>query len=157
HKRIEGKEYFDLVDEFVHAVQEKYPNALIQFEDFLTPNAYALLNKYRDKVLCFNDDIQGTAAVAVAGVYASTRITKLKFSDLRIMFLGAGSAATGIADLMVSAFQRDGLNGEEAHKRLWFVDLNGLVVSGRKDLMAHNLPYAHDHPQLNFIDAIGAI
>ena len=86
HKRIEGKEYFDLVEEFVTAVQEKYPNALIQFEDFLTPNAYALLNKYRNRVLCFNDDIQGTAAVAVAGVYASTRITKLKFSDLRIMF-----------------------------------------------------------------------
>jgi malate dehydrogenase (oxaloacetate-decarboxylating)(NADP+) len=70
---------------------------LIQFEDFLTPNAYALLNKYRDRVLCFNDDIQGTAAVALGGVYASTRITGRAFADLRIMFLGAGSAATGIA------------------------------------------------------------
>jgi malate dehydrogenase (oxaloacetate-decarboxylating)(NADP+) len=74
-KRLEGKAYFDLVDEFVRPVQKKYPRALIQFEDFLTPNAYALLNKYRDRVLCFNDDIQGTAAVALAGVYASTRIT----------------------------------------------------------------------------------
>ncbi len=157
HKRIEGQEYFDLVDEFVNAVQEKYPNALIQFEDFLTPNAYALLNKYRDRVLCFNDDIQGTAAVAVAGVYASTRITKLKFSDLRIMFLGAGSAATGIADLMVSAYQQEGLSAEEARRHLWFVDLNGLVVSGRNVLISHNLPYAHDHAQLNFIDAINAI
>ncbi|HEY7161448.1 MAG TPA: NAD-dependent malic enzyme, partial [Acidobacteriota bacterium] len=157
HKRIEGKQYFDLVDEFVNAVQEKYPKALIQFEDFLTPNAYTLLNKYRDRVLCFNDDIQGTAAVALAGVYASTRITKSKFADLRIMFLGAGSAATGIADLMVSAYQNEGLTAEEARKHLWFVDVNGLVVSGRNDLMAHNLPYAQEHAQLNFIDAIGAI
>ena len=157
HKRIEGKEYFDLVEEFVTAVQEKYPNALIQFEDFLTPNAYALLKKYRNQVLCFNDDIQGTAAVAVAGVYASTRITKLKFSDLRIMFLGAGSAATGIADLMVSAFQQEGLTKEESLNHLWFVDVNGLVVSGRNDLMEHNIPYAHKHKQLNFVDAIDAI
>jgi malate dehydrogenase (oxaloacetate-decarboxylating)(NADP+) len=157
HKRLEGKAYLDLVDEFVMAVQEKYPNALIQFEDFLTPNAFALLRKYRDRVLCFNDDIQGTAAVALAGVYASTRITKLKFSDLRIMFLGAGSAATGIADLMVSAYQQEGFSEEESRKHLWFVDVNGLVVSGRTDLMEHNLPYAHKHEPLNFVDAIDAI
>lgn len=157
HQRIEGKPYFDLVDEFVTAVQEKYPDALIQFEDFLTPNAYALLMKYRDQVLCFNDDIQGTAAVALAGVYASTRITKRKFSDLRIMFLGAGSAATGIADLMVAAYQQEGLNTKEARERLWFVDVNGLVISGRSDLMEHNLPYAHVHEPLDFVHAIEAI
>ncbi|PWT87479.1 MAG: NAD-dependent malic enzyme, partial [Acidobacteria bacterium] len=98
HKRLEGPAYFDIVEEFVVAVQENYPGALIQFEDFLTPNAFALSDKYRNRVLCFNDDIQGTAAVILAGVYASTRITKRKFSDLRVMFLGAGSAATGIAD-----------------------------------------------------------
>lgn len=157
HKRIEGKAYLDLVEEFVVAVQKKYPKALIQFEDFLTPNAYALMNKYRNRVLCFNDDIQGTAAVALAGVYASTRITGLKFSDLRIMFLGAGSAATGIADLMVSAYQEEGLSKKEALERLWFVDVNGLVVSGRDDLMEHNLPYAHDFKQLKFVEAIDAI
>lgn len=157
HQRVESREYFELVDEFVSAVQEKYPDALIQFEDFLTPNAYALLNKYRDQVLCFNDDIQGTAAVALAGVYASTRITKQKFSDLRIMFLGAGSAATGIADLMVSAFQQEGLGNKEAREHLWFVDVNGLVTSGRSDLMDHNRPYAHDHKPLNFTQAIDAI
>jgi len=157
HKRIEGKEYFDLVEEFVTAVQEKYPRALIQFEDFLTPNAYALLNKYKDRVLCFNDDIQGTAAVALAGVYASTRITGHKFSEMKIMFLGAGSAATGIADLMVSAFIAEGLTKEEAYKQLWFVDVKGLVVESRKDLMEHNLPYAHNYEQLNFIDAIREI
>src|SRR5262249_23704857 len=128
--------------------------ALIQFEDFLTPNAYALLRKYRDRVLCFNDDIQGTAAVALAGVYAATRITGVKFSDLRIMFLGAGSAATGIGDLMVTAFQKEGLTGSESYQRLWFVDVHGLIVSGRKDLMEHNIPFAHAHEPRNFMEAI---
>ncbi|WP_394749692.1 NAD-dependent malic enzyme [Spongiimicrobium salis] len=156
-QRLEGAAYFELVEEFVDAVQDKYPNALIQFEDFLTPNAYALLNKYKEKILCFNDDIQGTAAVALAGVYASTRITAASFSDLKIMFLGAGSAATGIADLMVAAFVDAGLSQEEARKRLWFVDINGLVVSERNDLMPHNLPYAHAHEPLSFVEAITAI
>jgi malate dehydrogenase (oxaloacetate-decarboxylating)(NADP+) len=156
-RRISGPRYFALVDEFVGAVQKKYPNALIQFEDFLTPVAYALLNKYRDRVLCFNDDIQGTAAVALAGVSASTRIIKRPLRDLRIMFLGAGSAATGIADLMAAALVSEGLSLEEARRRLWFVDVNGLVVKSRTDLMAHNLPYAHDHAQLGFVDAIDTI
>ncbi len=89
-RRLAGKAYFDLVEEFVKAALSRYPDALIQFEDFLTPNAYALLHKYRERVLCFNDDIQGTAAVALAGVYSSTRITGVRFEDLRIMFLGAG-------------------------------------------------------------------
>lgn len=157
HKRITDQTYSDMVEEFVAAVQEKYPNALIQFEDFLTPNAFALLNKYRNRVLCFNDDIQGTAAVALAGVYASVKLTKLNFTDLRIMFLGAGSAATGIADLMVTAFQEKGLSEEDSRNHLWFVDVKGLVVSNRQDLMEHNIPYAHKHKQLNFIDAIDAI
>ena len=108
-------------------------------------------------MLCFNDDIQGTAAVALAGVYASTRIIERPFRDLRIMFLGAGSAATGIADLMVSALVSEGLSLAEARRRLWFVDVNGLVVKGRTDLMPHNLPYAHDHPPLGFVDAIDAL
>ena len=98
-----------------------------------------LLNTYRERVLCFNDDIQGTAAVALAGVYASTRVTGRKFSDLRIMFLGAGSAATGIADLMVSALVDEGASFDDARRCLWFVDVKGLVVSGRKDLMSHNV------------------
>ncbi len=157
HVRLEGEAYLEMLEEFVMAIQDKYPNALIQFEDFLTPNAFGLLKKYRERVLCFNDDIQGTAAVALAGVYASTRITKIKFSDLRIMFLGAGSAATGIAGLMVSAFEDEGLTNEEARSRLWFVDVNGLVVKGRTDLLEHNLPYAHDFDQLDFIDAIDSI
>jgi malate dehydrogenase (oxaloacetate-decarboxylating)(NADP+) len=157
HERVQGDAYDGLVDEFVKAVQVKFPKALIQFEDFQTPNAYRLLNSYRDQVLCFNDDIQGTAAVALAGVYASTRITDKKFEDLKIMFLGAGSAATGIADLICAAFQQQGLNNEEARKRLWFVDVEGLVVKSRTDLMPHNLPYAHDHPGSDFVSAIKAI
>ena len=156
-RRLKGKAYFDLVEEFVTAVQKRYPDALIQFEDFLTPNAYALLRKYRDRVLCFNDDIQGTAAVALAGVYASTRITTVPFSELRIMFLGAGSAATGIADLVVTALVDEGLSLEEARRHLWFVDMHGLVVKSRTDLMEHNLPYAHDHAPLDFLAAIDAL
>jgi malate dehydrogenase (oxaloacetate-decarboxylating)(NADP+) len=156
-RRLTGKAYFSLIDEFVTAAQARYPDALIQFEDFLTPNAYALLNKYRDQVLCFNDDIQGTAAVVLAGVYSSTRISNLKFSDLRIMFLGAGSAATGIADLMSTAFVDEGLTPEEARRRLWFVDLHGLVVKSRTDLMDHNRPYAHDYRPLGFLEAIDAL
>jgi len=155
--RIGGKAYLDLVEEFVMAVQKRFPDALIQFEDFLTPDAYALLGKYRKRVLCFNDDIQGTAAVALAGVYASTRITRIGFKDLRIMFLGAGSAATGIADLMTTAFADEGLSVDDARHRLWFVDVNGLVVKSRKDLMEHNLPYAHDAKPLQLLEAIDSI
>ena len=155
--RITGNAYNDIVDEFIQGVKELFPKALIQFEDFLTPNAYALLKKYRNEVLCFNDDIQGTAGVALAGVYASTRISGLNFKDMKIMFLGAGSAATGIADLLCYALQREGLSESAAQKRLWFVDVEGLVVKGRKGLMSHNEPYMHEHEQLGFIDAINDI
>jgi malate dehydrogenase (oxaloacetate-decarboxylating)(NADP+) len=157
HRRLTDDAYFELVDELMKAIRKRYPRALLQFEDFLTPNAYALLRKYRDRMLCFNDDIQGTAAVVLAGVYASTRITKLRFSELRVMFLGAGSAATGIADLMVEAFVAEGLSVEEARGRLWFVDLDGLVVRERTDLLEHNLPYAHEHPRMGFLEAIDAV
>ena len=157
HKRIEADAYFELVDEFIMAMQEKHPEVLIQFEDFLTPNAFELLKRYRNKVLCFNDDIQGTAAVILSGVYSSCRITKKAFKDLKILFLGAGSASTGIADLMLSAFIEEGLSEEEARKRLWFVDLGGLVVKSRTDLQEHNLPYAHEHHSCDFLTAIAAL
>lgn len=155
--RIDGDDYFNLVDEFITEIIKKYPKVLIQFEDFLTPKAYALLNKYRNSILCFNDDIQGTAAVALAGVYTSNRITGHQFFDLKIMFLGAGSAATGIADLMVNAFTDAGLTIEEAYRKLCFVDINGLVVSSRTDLMPHNLPYAQPLAQMDLITAIKTI
>jgi malate dehydrogenase (oxaloacetate-decarboxylating)(NADP+) len=155
--RITGNAYNNFVDEFIQGVKEVFPEALIQFEDFLTPNAYSLLNKYRNEVLCFNDDIQGTAGVALAGIYASTRISGLKFKDMHIMFLGAGSAATGIADLICYALQQEGLSESEARQRLWFVDIEGLLVKGRKGLMPHNEPYLHEHEQFGFIDAINEI
>lgn len=154
HPRVRGEAYLELVDEFMAAVNDKYPSALVQFEDFLTPNAYGLLNRYRNSHLCFNDDIQGTAAVALGGVLAATRATGKAFKDLTLMFLGAGSAATGIGDLMAAALEAEGLSAEEARARLWFVDVNGLVVAARKDLAPHNLPYAHDKPQMGFLSAI---
>lgn len=153
-RRINGQLYQELVEEFMAAVQDKFPRVLVQFEDFLAPNSFQLLNRYRNRILCFNDDIQGTAAVALAGVYSSTRISGHDFADLRIMFLGAGSAATGIGDLIVAALKQKGLSLTDAKHRLWFVDLNGLVVAERNDLMMHNLPYAHRYARMNFPDAI---
>ncbi|MGR9116069.1 MAG: NAD-dependent malic enzyme [Gammaproteobacteria bacterium] len=156
-KRVSGEDYFSLVDEFLSSVQDAYPRALIQFEDFLTPNAYVLLNRYRERVRCFNDDIQGTAAVALAGVWASCRITKNQFDELRIMFLGAGSAATGIADLMHTALMETGLSSDQARSKLWFVDIDGLVVKNRHNLFPHNQPYAHEAAQMGFVEAIKCI
>lgn len=156
-KRVIGDEYFEFVDEFIQATQEIFPDVLIQFEDFLTPRAYALMKKYKDKVLCFNDDIQGTAGVALAGVYASTRISGIAFPDLRIMFLGAGSAATGIADLICYALHQEGLTEQQARQRLWFVDMHGLLVKGRDGIMEHNEPYMHEHEQMSFTQAIDQI
>jgi malate dehydrogenase (oxaloacetate-decarboxylating)(NADP+) len=156
--RLRGVPYFELFDEFVEAVQDVYPNALLQFEDFATPNAYALLRRYRDKILCFNDDIQGTAAMTLAGIHASTRLSGIEFADMRIMFVGAGSAATGIADLMTEAFVATGLSRDEARQRLWFVDIDGLVVADRADtLLPHSLPYAHEHARCDLDAAIDAI
>ncbi len=156
-RRARGESYDDLVDELISALQDKWPRALIQFEDFLTPNAYRLLRRYRDRVFCFNDDIQGTAAVALAGVYASTRISGLRFEDLRIMFLGAGSAATGIADLTAEALVAAGLSRGEAVGRLSFVDLHGLLVASRADLQEHNLPYAQERAAMGFVDALRSV
>jgi len=152
--RIKGKVYDELMDEFVTAIKKRYPNVLLQFEDFVTPNAYRLLKKYRKKILCFNDDIQGTAAVALAGIHASCRTTGKAFKDLNILFLGAGSAATGIADLTAIALMRAGLSEQEAHDRLNFCDIDGLMVSSRTNLMDHNLPYAIDKPDMDFLSAI---
>ncbi len=156
HKRLEGELYQELMDEFVAAVQSRFPGALIQFEDFLTPNAYGLLERHREQVLCFNDDIQGTAAVALAGLLAGSRATGVPFRDQRILFLGAGSAATGIGDLLAAALEAEGLSAEEARSRLWFVDVDGLLVQSRTDLASHNLPYAVDGPARDLLGAIEA-
>lgn len=154
HPRLEGPAYFELIDEFVHAARDKFGNVLIQFEDFHTNNAYALLEQYQSSLLCFNDDIQGTAGVVLAGIYASLRISKKKMNDLTIMFLGAGSASTGIGRLIISAFEEAGLTHEEAKKRLWFNDRSGLIVKSRSSIKSHVAEFAQDYPALSFEDAI---
>ena len=144
--RARGAEYEALVEEFVNAVQEVFPGCLIQFEDFATDNAIRLLARYRDRVCSFNDDIQGTAAVTLAGLYSSGRLSGRRLTEERVLFLGAGSAATGIADLVVGAMGHEGLAEADARQRCWFIDSKGLVVRSRTDLAGYKKPYAHDHP-----------
>jgi malate dehydrogenase (oxaloacetate-decarboxylating)(NADP+) len=146
HPRIRGDSYAELLDEFVAAVDEVFPGVLLQFEDFATDNALGLLARYRDRLCTFNDDVQGTAAVALAGLYSAARITGVPLSRQRILFLGAGSAATGIADLAVGALRAEGQSETEARERCWFFDSHGLVVRSRGDLTEYKRPYAHDHP-----------
>ena len=155
HKRLRGKRYDELMDEFVQAVQKVFPGALIQFEDFANSNAFRFLHKYRDKVCTFNDDIQGTAAVVLAGLYGALRITGTALRDQRILCLGAGEAATGICDLVVSALGEEGIGEAEARKRCWLFDSRSLVVASRTDLAAHKRPYAHEGPRItDFLQAV---
>ncbi len=144
-KRLRGAPFDALVDEFITATQKLFPKALVQFEDFANINAFRLLHKYEKKVCCFNDDIQGTAAVILAGVYSALRITQGSLKNQIILFQGAGEAGIGIGDLIVSAMQAEGVPADEARQHCWFVDSKGLVVKSRKDLAEHKLPYAHDH------------
>jgi malate dehydrogenase (oxaloacetate-decarboxylating)(NADP+) len=155
--RVRGQEYFDFVEEFIQAVQHNFPKALLQFEDFATPNAVALLEKYQNRLLCFNDDIQGTAAVAVAGFYAATRITGTRLSEMRFLFAGAGSAATGIAALLAEAMQREGLSYEEACSRCYCCDSKGLITRDRAEITVHAAPFAADLPPMTLEEAIDVI
>lgn len=144
--RLTGAEYDALVEEFIEAVHRRYPQVLVQFEDFANHNAFRLLQAYRDRICTFNDDIQGTASVAFAGVLSALRITGGTLADQRVLFLGAGEAGIGIAELLVAGMVRAGLTPEEARGRCWFVDSHGLVVRSRTDLSPHKQPYAHDDP-----------
>lgn len=148
--RVTGSDYDAFVDEFMKAAQEQFGRScLIQFEDFGNANASRLLEKYREDVCCFNDDIQGTAAVGLAGVLAALRIPDVP-SDLKehkFLFLGAGSAGIGIADLIVLALRRQGLSQSEARQKCWFIDSKGLVYSGRQSVSAEKEKYAHEISQ----------
>lgn len=152
--RVRGKEYDEFIDEFVTAVKNRFPKALLQFEDFATPNAIALLDRYHDKLLCFNDDIQGTAAVALAGLFAATRINGKKLSEMNFMFCGAGSAATGIGHLLTKALEIEGLSNEEARARLSFIDSKGLVTQCRDTLKPHVAPFASNEKPMDFATAV---
>jgi malate dehydrogenase (oxaloacetate-decarboxylating) len=144
HHRIEGDEYYAFVDRFVDAVKQELPNVCLQWEDFATPHARPLLKRYRDQLLTFNDDIQGTAAVALGAILSALRLTGSRLRDQRLVFLGAGSAGIGVADFVRAAMQDEGLSPDEALSRFWVVDKDGLLHKGRTDLSAEQAPYARD-------------
>ncbi len=144
--RLREADYDALVDEFVTAAREVFPGVVIQFEDFANRNAFRLLERYRDRIPTFNDDIQGTAAVALAGMLSAMRITGGKLGEQTLLFQGAGEAATGIAELVVAAMVAEGLDQAAARQRCWLFDSKGLVVRKRTGLAAHKLPFAHDRP-----------
>lgn len=145
--RVRGAEYDAFVEEFVAAVARFFPKALLQWEDFGNTNAFRLLRRFRQDVCSFNDDIQGTAATALAGLLGSLKLTGKKLSEQRLLFLGAGEAGTGIGELFVAAARAEGLSEAEARARCWYVDSQGLVTCSRLAKLAeHKVPFAQDVP-----------
>ena len=143
HKRVTGKEYDDFIEAFVLAINEVFPKVCIQWEDFKGVDAIRILNTFRDKVCTYNDDIQGTAAIATAGFISISRLMGKPFTWQKFLFLGAGAAAFGIADLLVQKFMKDGLTREEALEHIWMFDVNGLLVQSRTDLADYQKQFAH--------------
>jgi malate dehydrogenase (oxaloacetate-decarboxylating)(NADP+) len=156
--RLRGEAYLELVDEFMAAVQEVFPAAMVQFEDFATDNAIGLLARYRERACVFNDDIQGTAAAALAALLVAGRAAGRSLTDERLLFLGAGAAASGIADLVVTALGQAGVAPADAARRIWMFDLDGLLVAGRGDVPGFKRPYAHEHPPVGALaEAVRAL
>jgi len=142
HERVTGQAYFAFVDQFVRAVKQELPDVCLQWEDFATPHARPILERYRDELLTFNDDIQGTAAVTLGAVLGAVGVTGKRLRDQQIVFLGAGSAAVGVADYLRAALVQDGLEEKQARERFWLVDKDGLLHSGRTDLAPEQRVYA---------------
>ncbi|HTB47777.1 MAG TPA: NAD-dependent malic enzyme [Acetobacteraceae bacterium] len=158
HARVRGDEYVSFVDEFVSAVQALYPKCCIQWEDFANFNAVPILARYRDRTCTFNDDIQGTAGIALAGIYAALRITQQKLTAQRFLFLGGGSAGTGIAELISQAMAMEGVDISAARSRNALFDVHGLLVKSRTDLADFQKPFVQDRaPISTFVDAVKAL
>jgi malate dehydrogenase (oxaloacetate-decarboxylating)(NADP+) len=156
--RLAQAQYDALIEEFIVAAQEVFPGVLLQFEDFANVNAFRLLARYRDRICAFNDDIQGTGAMALAGLRAAQRLTGRRLADERLLFFGAGGANTGIATLAVAAMTQAGLTQADARARCWFMDSRGLVVAGRAGLAAHKQPFAQAHaPIADLLAAVEVI
>jgi len=149
HERISGQPYFDFVDQFVQAVKKEMPGTCLQWEDFATPHARPILNRYRDQLLTFNDDIQGTAAVALGAILAAVKVTGKSLKEQQIVMLGAGSAGIGVADGLCAEMKEEGLSEEEAHSRFWIIDEGGLLHSGRKDLALEQIVYAQPESRVS--------
>src|SRR5882762_7199546 len=149
HERITGQAYFDFVDQFVQAVKQELPNTCLQWEDFATPHARPILERYRDQLLTFNDDIQGTAAVALGAILGAVKVTGKSLKDQQIVMLGAGSAGIGVADGLRAAMKGEGLSDQEVRSHFWVVDKGGLLHSGRKDLTPEQSVYAQPEDRVS--------
>ena len=148
-KRVRGEAYQEFIDEFVKAVKKVFPLVCLQWEDFLKGNAIRQLNRFRDELCSFNDDIQGTAGVVLAGLYSALRITGKRMAEQRIVFAGAGASAQGISDLIVAALREDGLSEQEAIERIWTVDSRGLCIKDRAGLDDFKLRFARSGSEIS--------
>jgi malate dehydrogenase (oxaloacetate-decarboxylating)(NADP+) len=156
--RPSAADLYPFVDEFVEAVQEVFPACCIHFEDWTGSDAVHLLQRYRDKYCVYNDDVQGTAGIVLAGMINAAKIKRTKLSDEKYLFLGAGSAGIGLANLICSAMRQEGLTPDDAQARIYMFDINGLLEDSRRDLFDFQKPYAHKHPPIrDFVAAIESI